>query len=170
MTGLWTCGTLGKAHGLRGELYLNPAPCGPRYLSLGERFYLAAGQEDLAPCAVRRVGGTDQRPLLRLDLAHSREQAIALQGCELLAAGGLLDDLPHYRVGDLVGLRVETVSGCPLGSIDDVIQAPAHELLEIGTPNGRTLLVPLVDEIVAVDEDAGVARIVDGFLDDDAGV
>ena len=91
---------------------------------------------------------------MRLDLASTREAAIALQGMELLAAGGELDALPFYRVGDLIGLRVETAGGRQLGEVSDVLETPAHEILEVTAPGGASLLVPLVDELVTVDEEA----------------
>lgn len=169
-TALWSCGTLGKVHGLHGELYLNLAPRGLDYLDLGTRFYVApsssaGGDADrLVPCVVTRAGGTDRRPLVRLDLASTREQAAAVQGAELFAAGGDLDLLPHYRVGDLVGLKVETVSGRLLGEVADVVESPAHEVLDIRTPEGGSQLVPLVDELVTLEGD--VLRVVDGLLDD----
>lgn len=171
-TGLWSCGVLGKVHGLHGELYLNLSPDGLERLRRGERFFVAPagapaeGAERLLPCAVTRVGGTDQRPLVRLDLAASREAALAIQGAELLAAGGELDQLPHYRVSELLGLPVETVSGRPLGEVADVLESPAHEIVEIRTPDGGSQLVPLVDALVTLDEEAGVLRVVDGLLDE----
>jgi 16S rRNA processing protein RimM len=174
--GLWACGTLGKVHGLCGELYLNVAVDGFDHLSRGSEFFLAypAGQtpegaEQLVPCVVTRAGGTVQRPLVRLDLASTREEAIALQGCELLAAGGELDELPQYLVGDLLGLRVETASGRLLGEVEEVLENPAHEILQIRTPAGSELLIPLVEELVEVDGEAGVARVVDGLIEEPEG-
>jgi len=170
--GLWACGILGKVHGLRGELYLNLSPDGLEHLRLGAEFYVARpdqdapeGAERLVPCAVTRAGGTDQRPLVHLDLAPTREAAVALQGMELLAAGGELDALPFYRVGDLMGLRVETAAGRLLGEVSDVLEAPAHEILEVRAPDGASLLLPLVEELVSVDAEAGVLRVVDGLVD-----
>jgi 16S rRNA processing protein RimM len=170
--GLWACGILGKVHGLRGELYLNLSPDGLEHFRLGADFYVARpdadapeGAERLVPCAVTRAGGTDQRPLVRLDLAQTREAAIALQGMELLAAGGELDALPFYRVGDLIGLRVETVAGRLLGEVSDVLEAPAHEILEVRAPDGASLLLPLVEDVVTVDAKACVLRVVDGLID-----
>jgi 16S rRNA processing protein RimM len=169
---MWACGILGKAHGLRGELYLNLAPGGLDRLSRGTEFFLGdrdpqapEGAERLVPCAVTRKGGTDQRPLVLLDLAATREEAVGLQGRELFAASEELDAVPHYRVGDLMGLPVETVSGRPLGEVADVLEAPAHEVLEVRAPDGSSLLVPLVDEIVTLDDGDGVLRVVDGLLD-----
>jgi 16S rRNA processing protein RimM len=170
--GLWACGILGKVHGLRGELYLNLSPEGLEHLRMGADFYVARpdqdapeGAERLTPCAVTRAGGTAQRPLVRLDLAQTREAAIALQGMELLAAGGELDALPFYRVGDLIGLRVETAAGRLLGEVSDVLEAPAHEILQVRAPDGASLLLPLVEELVSVDAEAGVLRVVDGLVD-----
>jgi 16S rRNA processing protein RimM len=167
---LWACGILGKAHGLHGELYLNLAFSGLDRLSRGTEFFLGdkdphapEGAGRLVPCVVTRRGGTDRRPLVLLDLAATREAAIGLQGREFFAAGGDLDGEPHYRVGDLLGLPVETVSGRPLGEVSDVIEAPAHEVLEVRAPDGSSLLVPLVDELVSLD--GGVLRVVDGLLE-----
>jgi 16S rRNA processing protein RimM len=173
---LWACGILGKVHGLRGELYLNLAPGGLGRLNRGTEFYLGdrdphapEGAERLVPCAVTRKGGTDQRPLVLFDLAATREEALGLQGRELFAAGGDLVDEPHYRVGDLLGRPVETASGRPLGEVSDVLEAVAHEVLEVRTPDGSTFLVPLVDELVSLDATRGILRVVDGLLDEPEG-
>ena len=66
---------------------------------------------------------------------------------------------------ELLGLRVETVSGHYVGTIHDVVQTPAHEVLEIDSPSMERVLVPLVDELVTIDVEAGVARVIDGLLD-----
>jgi len=162
---LWSCGTLGKVHGLRGELYLNLAPAGLDRLELGERFFVAEeGAGEPRPCAVTRVGGTDRRPLVLLDLAATRDEAIALQGCELLAAGDELDAQPHYRVGDLLGLAVRTASGRAVGEACDVLETPAHEILVVRAPDGADVLIPLVDELLTLEGDGLV--VVDGLLDE----
>jgi ribosomal 30S subunit maturation factor RimM len=163
----WVCGTLGKVHGLGGEMYLNLAPGGLAYLTRGERFSVSdetGGGE--RPCAVMRAGGSDARPLVTLDLAASREEAIALQGLTLLASGGALRTLPHYRVGDLIGCAVrEEGSGAALGEVSDVLTAPAHEILELRPPGGGpALLVPLVEELVWQDEPGGLT-VRAGLLD-----
>jgi ribosomal 30S subunit maturation factor RimM len=102
---------------------------------------------------------------VRLDLAPTREAAVTLQGMELLAAGGELDALPFYRVGDLIGLRVETAAGRYLGEVSDVLEAVAHEILQVRAPDGASLLLPLVDELVSVDAEGGVLRVVDGLVE-----
>jgi 16S rRNA processing protein RimM len=163
---LWSIGTLGKVHGLKGQMYLSLAPGGLERFELGERYFLGKGADQPRPCAVRRVGGTDRRPLVVTDLAATREEAIALQGSELLAAGAELDAQPHYRVGDLLGLPVRTASGREVGEVRDVIEAPAHEILVVRAPDGPDVLIPLVDELLTPGD--GVLVVVDGLLDEPA--
>ena len=151
---------------------MNPAPGGTGYLDLGEVFYVVPPNDagtDLTPCDVTRVGGTDQRPLVRISLAETRGEAIALQGWELVASGSKLDALPHYTLGELMGKPVETTGGRELGLVIDIVQTPAHEVVEIETPAGDTLLVPLVDELISLDADRGVLLVADGLLGEDAG-
>jgi 16S rRNA processing protein RimM len=165
---LWSVGTLGKVHGLKGELYLNLAPGGLGRLALGERFWVAGGGAgEPRPCAVARVGGTDRRPLVVTDLAASRDEAVVLQGLELLAAGGELDAQPHYRVGDLLGLPVRTASGREVGEVRDVLETPAHEVLAVRAPGGADVLIPLVDELLSLRD--GALVVVDGLLDEPGG-
>jgi len=57
---LWVCGTVGKAHGLRGEAYLDLAPHGVDYLAGGQRFYLARDDGSRAPCGAS--GSPTTRP------------------------------------------------------------------------------------------------------------
>jgi 16S rRNA processing protein RimM len=147
-------------------MYLNLAPGGLDTFALGERFFVSRGAGEPRPCAVTRVGGTDRRPLVVTDLAQTREAAVALQGCELLAAGVGLDAQPHYRVGDLLDLPVRTASGREVGAVCDVLEAPAHEILVVRAPDGSDVLIPLVDELLTLGD--GVLVVVDGLLDEPA--
>jgi len=162
--GLWVCGTLGQAHGLKGELYLDLAPDGHRYLTRGVRFFVCReGAGEPETVRVEHTGGTDQRPLVRVAQAATREQALALQGATLLASGGELDDIPHHRVGALLGLRVACGSR-ELGEIVDVLSAPAQDVLDVRGPHGEHTLVPLVEELVTVDLEGGTVSVREGLL------
>ena len=161
---LWPCGTLGRAHGLHGELYLELLPHGLDYLAAGAQLFLVSeGADEPSPVQVSRAGGDDRHPLLRVQGVDSREQAIALSGKILAAAGGDLDDLPAWRVGDLIGLRADC-GGRDLGVVTDVLQAVASDVLQIEAPGVAAVLVPLVDELVQIDLAAGVLHVRDGLL------
>jgi ribosomal 30S subunit maturation factor RimM len=162
---LWPCGTLGRAHGLHGELYLDLLPHGLEYLTGGQRFFLVtADGSEPSPVAILRTGGDDRRPLVRLRGVDSREQAVAVAGAVLAAAGGALTDIPAWRAGDLLGMRAES-GGRELGTVTDVLQAPASDLLQIQAPGAEPVLVPLVDELVQIDARARIVHIREGLLE-----
>jgi len=50
-----------------------------------------------------------------------------------------------------------------------VLEARAHEILQVRAPDGASLLLPLVEELVSVDAEAGVLRVVDGLVEAPAG-
>jgi len=162
--GLWACGTLSRAHGLDGELYLDLLPDGLDYLTAGERFFLSGeGGEELPPVRLRRTGGSDRRPLVRLEGVDTREAAIAVQGALVLASAATLDEGGFVAVSQLVGMRA--VSGDEeLGTVCDVLMNPAHDILEIERADGRRVLVPFVAELVGVDLAGAVLRIREGLL------
>ena len=165
---LWPCGTVGRPHGLKGEVYLELLPGGLKYLAGGGRFLLISKEDDdPLPVSVERAGGDDRHPLLRLQGVDSREQAATFSGATLMAAGGALDDILAWRAGDLIGLRA--VSGArELGTVTDVLQAPASDVLQIEEPGAqppaKPILIPLVDELVEVNLAAGVVRVREGLL------
>ncbi len=170
MPALWACGRLGKAHGLKGEVYLDLEPGGLEVLTQATEFFVSepGGGPGVAPCVVTRAGGADRRPLVVLDRAATRDEARALSGRELYGAGGGLADRPHYMVGELVGLELR-YEDRRLGEVTEVITAPAQELLVVRRDGGGELMVPLVDELVTVDVAAGVAVVRAGLLEDQVG-
>ena len=163
--GLWACGTVGRAHGLKGEFYMDLLPGGLGYLTGGEQFFVdrpdGNGPE---PAVLTRVGGTDRRPLIRLDGVVDREMVVGLHGSLVLAKGADLDEgVDHYPVGALIGCRV--VSGHDeLGVVSDVLVNPAHDILEIGAPDGRRILVPFVADLVEVDRGGCLITVREGLL------
>ena len=166
MTALWPCGRLGRPHGLTGELALEPFPGGVDYLAAGTSFFISrdAGDAPPVPVNVTRVGGADRRPLVRLEGVETREQAAACGGALLLASGGALDDLLAYRGDELIGLTA-TCGDQTVGTVTDILQGVAHDILQIrDEESGEETLVPLVEELVTVDEGRRVVRIREGLL------
>jgi 16S rRNA processing protein RimM len=141
-------GRVGKAHGLDGSFYVNDASH-----PLPEGMMLTVRDE---AHRVARRGGTDDRPLVRLDGVDDRDTAEALNGEALLAA---LEDAPleedEWLAEDLVGCEVPG-----LGEVMRVVGAPSCDLLEVGPD---AVLVPLVsDAVKGIDLDA---RRIDVDLD-----
>lgn len=77
-----------------------------------------------------------------------RNHALALKGCEIAVTR---DSLPAAQEGeyfwsDLVGLQVENLRGDLFGTIEQILEAGAHDVLVVqGT---RKHLIPFVGQIV----------------------
>lgn len=68
-------------------------------------------------------------------------------------------DEGFYR-HELVGLRAVDLAGKTLGTVSDLLLAPAQDLLEVTTTDGQKILVPFVYEIVPdVDLDSQVVTM-----------
>ena len=164
-SGLWACGTVGRAHGLAGEFYLDLLPNGLACLNGGERFFLERpGSAEPRPVVLSRAGGTDLRPLVRLDGVDSREAATGLHGAVVLASGAGLDEgVDHYPVSELLGARVIS-GGVELGVVTEVLMNPAHDILQIEAADGSRTLVPFVAELVEVDRERRLLTVREGLL------
>ena len=164
-------GIVGRAHGVRGELAVEPRTDEPDL-----RF---------APGATLRVEGRDRRLVVESARDHSgrllvrfrdvadRNAAEALRGLRLVAdvdPASRPEEPEEYYDRQLIGLRVLTAAGAEVGTVSGVAHLPSQDLLEIDAA-GETRLVPFVAELVPeVDLDQGLVRLADvpGLLDDPA--
>ena len=152
-------GRVGRAHGLDGSFYVERADVG--LLAEGAVLEIAGRSR-----GVVRRGGTDARPLVRLDGVGDRDAAEALRGEELRAvAGDGGADSPaedEWDVSELVGCEVPGI-----GTVRRVVAAPSCDLLEVGE---AAVLVPLVrDAVRRVDPGAGLIEVDLRFLGLDEG-
>ncbi len=105
--------------------------------------------------AVESLGGTDKRPLVRLEGVDDRDGARALGGELLLAPGGRLTE-GEWLAADLIGCSVD--GG---GSVRRVIAGPSCDVLELDDGT----LVPLVaDAVKEVDPEGRRIEIDRAFL------
>lgn len=77
----------------------------------------------------------------------------------------------HPLPFEFAGLRVETVAGEVVGTVEDVLVLPASLVLRVARPNGPDALVPVVPALVpSVDRGRGVVvvRAIPGLLDGEA--
>jgi 16S rRNA processing protein RimM len=140
---LVTAGRVGKPHGLDGSFYVE----GPRH-SLPEGAALTvAGREH----RIARRGGTDERPLVRLE---GVDDSRPLRGELLLVEDELAED--EWLASDLVGLTVRD-----MGRVVRVIDAPSCSVLEL---DDGTLIPFVSDAVTRVDLDAGEIHVDADFL------
>ncbi len=155
-------GRVARAHGNRGEVIVNPDTD-----FIEDRF--AVGAELL----VKRAGGVTRvrvtamrvhqgRPIIGLDGVVTMNDAEAMAGVELRVPVAELEPLPDgmfYR-HDLVGCRVETAGGQPVGAVEKVEGDLAASRLVVGTPEGE-VLVPLAQAICVVIDTAARRIVID---------
>jgi 16S rRNA processing protein RimM len=157
---LLSAGRVGRAHGLDGSFYVTR----PRPLLLEHGVTLAVGGRT---ATVVRRAGTDDHPILRLDIASDREAADALRGADLQVERSAAPELGEgeWWAEDLEGCAVVD-AGRAVGTVLRLLELPSCEVLEVRCAGGDgELLVPLVhDAIRSVDVAARVIDVDVAFL------
>jgi 16S rRNA processing protein RimM len=145
-------GTLGRPHGLTGELPLRAynaegVDLGGVALPLPVRLVQGAVSRDLILVHIRNAG---QGLLVRIEGVGSREAAAALTNGELWVRRDRLpppaDD--EFYVDDLIGCEVVDIAGQARGTVRATFWNGAQDVLTVQTPGGEELLVPVVAEFI----------------------
>ncbi|MGH4023033.1 MAG: ribosome maturation factor RimM [Pseudonocardiaceae bacterium] len=148
-------GRVGRPHGLRGEVTVQVRTDSPEQrFALGARFG-AGPDRTLTVAAVRPHAGALR---VRFDGVSDRAAANGLRGALLtidIADLPELEDPEEYYDHQLEGLVAVGLDGAVLGTVQEVVHAPASDLLVVQTAGGEAL-VPFVRDIVSeVDLDSG---------------
>ena len=157
-------GVVGPAHGIKGEVYVDPRTDEP-----ARRF--AAGAVLTTPSGTMTVASSRDhsgRLVVRFVELGDRTAAEGARGTELrtlVDRSEAPEDPEEFYDHQLVGLRVETVQGEAVGELLRVEHNGAQDLLVIATPRGEVLF-PFVAVLVPEVDVAG-GRIV---LDDRPGL
>lgn len=161
-------GTIGRAHGLRGEVSVHVRTDEPERRFAAGADVLLEGRRPAQVAAVRWHSGT---LLLTLKGVDDRTGAEALRGVELWASVPA-DEAPAQADEvwdrDLVGVEVRDAAGVAVGTVARVLHLPAQDVLEVTTAGG-VRLVPFVSALVpVVDLAARYVQCADvgGLLDD----
>jgi 16S rRNA processing protein RimM len=120
-------GVISAPHGVRGTVRVRPP---------GSGRHLRRGVEPVVEGKRRRILASRQTPkgfLIDLEGIGDRDLAGSLRGSELILDREELDapDAEEFYVGDLVGLGVYDAVGTRIGSVADILETPAHEILLI---------------------------------------
>jgi 16S rRNA processing protein RimM len=155
-------GRIARAHGNRGQVILNLETDFPeaRFCPAAELFVTrGTGVERLTLTSVRFHGG---RPIVGVAGVESMDAAEALAGLELRVPVDQLASLPEgtfYR-HDLVGCRVETRGGDPVGVVREVEGTLGESRLVVAGGGGE-VLIPLASEICTAIDPAAKRIVID---------
>ena len=163
-------GVIGRAHGVRGEVVVQPRTDEPeRRFAPGQRLRAEGTAHTFTVVSRRDHSG---RMLVQFDGLTDRNAVEAVRGTVLVADVDEAEppaEPGEYYDRQLVGLRACTVDGAPIGVVVGVLHLPAQDLLQIQTDT-EVRLVPFVAALVPeVDLAAGTVTVSDltGLLDDE---
>ena len=154
-------GRVRRAHGIRGELVIEPLTDAPdAVFAAGRRVFAGTVAGDLARGApTLTVRGS--RPfkggwIVAFDKITDRNQAELWRDRYLLLPADELTPPAEDEVfqHDLLGMRVERVTGEVVGAVSALYELPQGLMLEVGEGRGAVLLPYRPEVILRVDVDA----------------
>lgn len=173
-------GRVGSPNGLKGEVRITLYQHDSTNLKEGKVLLLKRAKESVS-AEVERVRYQKDRPVVKLKGIDDRNSAEAVRGLEVYIEADALEPLPegeHY-VRNIIGCRVIDIAGSAgaegdgesegseIGVLRDVIQNTAQSILEVETAEGKTVLIPAVDEFMrGIDEEEGIIKVelIPGFI------
>ena len=158
-------GTVGRAHGLRGQVTVRP-----RSDAVEDRFAPGAALTVSGrTLTVTRHSWQQGRLVVAFADVGDRTAAEALRGLDLWADGpSEVVEEDEFHDTELIGLAAVDPSGTALGEVVAVRHHPAQDLLVVRTPAGERL-VPFVAELVPEVDPAAGRLVIDpipGLLDE----
>jgi 16S rRNA processing protein RimM len=86
---------------------------------------------------------------IKFDDYNSSEMVKEFVGCNVLLSGLTATDNIDEDLSELPGFTVLSVEGDIIGIISKIIPNPGQLLLEITSPKGKTLLIPLHEDLIS---------------------
>ena len=159
-------GRITSAVGLKGEVKLTGDS---ENLKEGKFLLLRRGKQEIeAECASVRY--QKNNVVIKIAGYADRNAAEELVGYQVFLRATDLDELPegqHY-VMDIIGYSVyDRASGTTIGTLRDVIQNTAQNVLDIQTDDGQQVMIPAVDAFMrGIDDDKELIEVelIPGFI------
>ena len=165
------CGKIVCQHGVRGAVKIESWCDAPGVLAALPALYLndkSGGFSALTPTNASAYKGA---VLFSFKELTSADEAIALRGRVVFARR---EDLPlapgRVLQQDLIGAAVaDATSGAPYGTLREIRESPAADLLVISTPSGNVLLPDVPAFVKSKDPEKGIlVTPIPGFFDEAA--
>ena len=155
-------GRIARAHGIRGQVIVNLETDFPetRFQPGAELFIERTGAVEALRLTTVRFHR--ERPIVGIDGVTTMNEAEALAGHELRVPADWLAPLPSgmfYR-HDLIGCRVDTRDGRPIGTVTGVDGTLGGSRLVVDGSQGE-ILIPLAHEICTTIDVEGKRIVID---------
>jgi 16S rRNA processing protein RimM len=151
---------VGAPHGVKGEIRIKSHMQVPTAIGNRAVFTAPSGGEEMRIMGVRAL--KEDMVIGRIAGVETREAAAALTGRRLFIGRDALPpaDEDEFYHADLVGLSVRTTAGQPVGAVIAVVNYGGGDLLEVGTGETDTVLVPFLKCFVPIVDLAGGALMI----------
>lgn len=142
-------GRITRAHGVRGEVAVEAHTEVPERFAPGSTLL----REDGSTLTIRSTRPHQGRVLVTFEGVADRTGAEALRDTWLFVPPESLPELPEgsYWPHDLEGCAVVTEAGRELGTLAEVLSAPANDVWAVDGEAGRVLVPAVRDAVVSVD-------------------
>lgn len=151
-------GAVAGSYGVSGEVRLKSFCAEPEAIAEYGPLFTEDGTRSFTVRLTRPVAGGLGA---RLSKVLTKEQADALKGVSLYVGRDRLPSLPddEYYHSDLIGLEVRDTGGVMLGQVTAMHNHGAGDLMEIGGPGHKVVLVPFTLAVVPT-VDLALGRVV----------
>lgn len=129
-----------------------------------DRVYVATPEGAEFCCRIAEMRESNGQMIVKLADGVLRDTVRQLEkGAVSIAADAVrVREQMDFGGEDLLGFSVVTAEGTVVGRVCAVIDSPAHDVLEIESGDGGSMLAPLVEELIdSIDWDANVLRVKD---------
>jgi 16S rRNA processing protein RimM len=163
-------GRVARPHGIRGDVVVNPeTDFADERFAVGASLWISVAGVVTEVTVARATVGS-RRPIVGFEGASDISDAERLAGAELRVPEGALAKLEPgaYYVHQLVGCRVETIAGEPVGEVVRVEGGTGASVLAVAGPSGEVLIplavsvCPTIDverRLVVVDAPEGLLEV-----------
>lgn len=152
-------GCIARSHGVQGDVLIIPEIYAPTLFDILDLVHIENTRGDLVPARVESVRVQKKKNRLsffvKFEHVSDRTQAEELKNSAVFADREIVenlldsDDLPL----DLTSFEIWSDEEY-VGSVEAMLQNPAHPIIQVKTDQNEELLIPIVDEyITEVDEE-----------------
>jgi len=153
-------GKIAATHGIKGQLRIVPYSGSVDNLLLCKSLFVRDAKGRIEQFEITSATSHGKKILVTLKELVGINQVLHLVGSEVLLYKEQLSEPEEgeYYWFDLVGMKVVTVDGTDLGTLESIIETGSNDVY-VAVANGREYLIPAFADIVSIDMKAKLMTV-----------